>query len=162
MKVNCNSRPVRRNGEGALAVLREFLAGQGLRLTEQRVAVHEGMLACRGHFSAEGLHDGLRQSGHQVSQATVYRTLSHLKECGLVREVSRQEGRALYESVHGQAHHDHMVCVACGRVIEFCDERIEELQRLICRRHRFEPLEHRMIIRGRCEACSGRSDQQGA
>ena len=90
-----------------------------------------------------------------ASQATVYRTLAHLKDCGLVREVSRLEGRAQYESAHGQAHHDHMVCVECGHVIEFCDERIEKLQRLICRKHGFEPLDHRMSIRGRCRACGG-------
>jgi len=129
---------------------RSYLRGRGLRFTAQRRAVLEGVMAREGHFDAEQLHDAL---GQDVSLATVYRTLSLLQEAGLIREVIQEADRARYEAVYGHAHHDHMICVRCGKVIEFCDERIEDLQRSICREHSFRALDHRMGIRGVCRQC---------
>ena len=104
-----------------------------------------------GHFTADQLYETFRGGDRGVSLATVYRTLLHLRECGLVTESFRSEGCSAYEAVHG--HHDHMMCVRCGKVIEFCDEQIEQLQDRICRKHGFQAIGHRMGIRGVCREC---------
>jgi Fur family ferric uptake transcriptional regulator len=148
------SRRVADEPEG---VFRACLAQNGLRLTVQRRDVLTAVLASQGHFAAEELHAALRASGKSVSLATVYRTLGLLCDCGLLRRAPRWEDRQRYESVYGQQHHDHMLCVECGRVIEFCDDELEDLQRRICRRHGFAPMERRMGIRGLCRTCRARA-----
>jgi len=155
----------KRRGSGAakdaIEGFRACLARRGLRFTSQRRDVLVEVLASGGHFDAEELHEALRASGRTVSLATVYRTLGLLCDCGLTRRVPRWEDRERYEAVHGQRHHDHMLCVECGRVIEFCDDELEALQRRICRRHGFTPLEHRMGIRGLCRTCRARARARG-
>lgn len=133
--------------------LRFYLTERGLRYTAQRRLILAAALRSAGHFDAEELYERFRAGGEGVSRATVYRTLAHLAECGLIKELLQSRGPALYEAVYGLGHHDHMVCVECGEAIEFCDEQIEDLQRRICRRHDFKPLEHRMSIRGVCRKC---------
>jgi len=156
MSFNFNKARVRRSPDrmaGAVRTFRSYLAQRGLRYTSQRRAVLAEVVGRIGHFDADELYEAFRAARRDVSRATVYRTLGHLGECGLVKELLQARGRARYETVYGIDHHDHMVCVRCGKVMEFCDERIEELQRRICRRHRFKPVEHRMAIRGVCRQC---------
>jgi len=136
-----------------LARFRKFLRQRGLRLTRQRRLILQDALRRREHFDVEQMHESLRSAGGNVSMATVYRTLMLLRDCGLVRELLQCRGRVHYEAVVGRKHHDHMVCIRCGRVIEFYDARIEQLQERLCRRHGFLPLEHRMGIRGLCREC---------
>ena len=82
-------------------------------------------------------------------------------ESGIARELRFEDGVSRYELKYGHEHHDHMVCVVCGKVIEFSDERIERLQRAICRKHRFSPIEHRLGIRGICRECSAAGKSGG-
>lgn len=159
MSFNSNKAGVSPRSErmaGADARFRAYLAERGLRLTAQRQLVLAEALRRAGHFDAEELYEAFRAGRKGVSRATVYRTLARLNECGLIKEALRLGGRARYEAVYGINHHDHMVCAECGRVIEFCDEAIEELQERVCRRHGFKPLEHRMGIRGVCRKCLAR------
>jgi Fur family ferric uptake transcriptional regulator len=149
--------------EAALWTFQSFLGREGLRFTEQRRDILTRVLEQPAHFDAEGLHRRLVEDGEQVSLATVYRTLALLLEAGLIKEVLRCSGRTHYETVYGHPHHDHMVCVECGKVIEFYDGRIEELQRKICREHDFRAMDHRMGIRGVCAECrAARADGGGS
>ncbi len=155
MNVNSNrqaQRPNQRVGN-ALNRFRQYLHEEGSRYTQQRESVLEAVFRSGGHFDAEELLMTLQRNDDSVSRATVYRTLSHMERAGLIRQVMHRDGRACYEPTYGSPHHDHMVCVECGRVIEFVDERIEELQSSICRRHGFEAIDHRMGIRGICCEC---------
>jgi len=136
--------------------LREHLRARNLRLTPERLHVLEGVLSREGHFDAEQLLEYLRRSNKSVSRATLYRTLDHLAEAGLVKKHHFKEGHALFEHVYGRAHHDHMVCDRCGRVIEFVNERIEELQREVCRQHGFHEIRHVHQIFGVCRDCHSR------
>jgi Fur family ferric uptake transcriptional regulator len=145
---------------GALDRFRSYLRREGLRFTAQRRAVLEEAMRRADHFDADHLCEALRSAGEGVSRATVYRTLGHLRECGLVKEVLQCRGRASYETVYGIGHHDHMLCVECGKVIEFRDDKIEEQQRRVCRRHGFKSLEHRMGIRGICKECLAKRDEE--
>ena len=132
---------------------RDYLAAHALRCTSQRRAVLQEAFAQHGHFDAEGLLDVLRRQGNRASRATVYRTLGHLVECGLVKEVLHCRGKAHYEHTFGHEHHDHLVCVECGRVIEFTCASIEREQRRICEEFGFRPIEHRLGIKGICKSC---------
>jgi len=141
-----------------------YLRRKGLRFTRQRRSILEMVLRRGGHFDAENLHRELAGAGSDVSLATIYRTLSLLQEAGVLKEVLQSRDRAHYEVIYGHAHHDHMICVECGKVIEFCDERIEDLQRRICREYGFQTIDHRLGIRGICSECRvarSRGDQGG-
>ena len=135
-----------------------YLADRALRFTPQRRAVLEEVFATHQHFDADELFERLKTKHKNVSRATVYRTLNHLVACKLVKEVLRRQGRAYYEHTLGHPHHDHLLCVECGRVIEFRDPSIEESQRRICETYHFEPIEHRLGIRGICRACQDKKE----
>jgi len=140
--------------------LRKYLRDRDLRCTAQRELIVREVLALEHHFDAEQLYERLREKGEDVSRATVYRTLHHLQQCGLIREVLRCQSRAKYEQT--ASHHDHMVCVICGKIIEFADEEIEKLQQKLCRKYGFKPLEHRLGVEGVCSECrrSARTEER--
>ena len=133
---------------------RRFLRSKGLRFTSERERVLEEASSVHEHFEAEDLLFRMRQHGHRVSKATVYRTLTLLVQCGLLREVIFGERHSHYEHILGHRHHDHLICLKCGKIIEFTDETIEQLQQKICERYQFDPLQHRLEIRGTCEQCA--------
>jgi Fur family ferric uptake transcriptional regulator len=136
--------------------LRGYLRRNGLSFTSTRSAILEGIVASRGHFDAEELHLRLKKSGERLSAATVYRTLPLFVKSGLLRETLRSGGRARYEPAWGRDHHDHLECLACGRIIEFKDDELERLQDRVCRRHGFQAVEHRLGIKGYCASCRKR------
>lgn len=132
-----------------------FLKGRQLKLTPQRRRVFERAFQTHEHFSAETMYGWLREeSGPKVSRATVYRTLQLLCEGEFVEALDAGRGELVYEHVLGHAHHDHMVCVDCGRIEEFHDERIEELQREAARKKGFEVHSHDHKLLGTCRACT--------
>jgi Fur family ferric uptake transcriptional regulator len=100
------------------------------------------------------LLDHFRHQGVQVSRATVYRTLNTLVEVGLLRKIDMGDRQALYEPTEGREHHEHMICVRCGEILEFVEPEIERLQQEVCRRNGFEPLDHTLQIYGVCQACN--------
>jgi Fur family ferric uptake transcriptional regulator len=122
-----------------------------LLVTPQRKHILQELFGTGDHLDADELCDRLRKKGKAVSRATVYRTIHYLRKCGVVREVLRCQGRAKYERTGG--HHDHMLCVRCGKIIGFRDKAIERLQRQACRKHGFKAVEHRMLIKGICREC---------
>ena len=137
----------------------DYLRRNGLRATRQRMEVVEHVLSRKGHFTPEELHRELLDQGAQVSRATVYRTLAHLLSAGVLREAVNIDGEVLFEAAPGQSHHDHLVCVSCGKVIEFSSPAIESLQRRICARHHFRPIEHTLQVTGYCSQCAPDSDR---
>lgn len=138
--------------ETFLAYLRE----KGLALTPQRAVIAETFLKSTGHFSMEELHARVRQADPSIGQATVYRTLKLLVDSGLARELSTGEGAKLYEHDLGQGHHDHLICLGCGRKVEIVDPEIERLQVDLARAHGFELTRHTMLLFGICPACGRR------
>lgn len=132
-----------------------FLRSRSLKLTPQRRRIFERAFATHEHFSAERLYDWLREEpGPRVSRATVYRTLGLLLEGGFLAAFDAGAGELVYEHVLGHHHHDHMLCLSCGRIDEFHDERIEELQLEACRRKGFELVTHDLRLRGYCKSCA--------
>jgi Fur family transcriptional regulator, ferric uptake regulator len=134
-------------------IFRQFLEDRGQRLTKERIAVLQKAFSCKGHFDPETLYLDMRKRGMKASRASVYRTINLLCECGLVEKVSKTEHGTIYEHTLGRPHHDHMVCLNCGKVIEFYSENIERLQDEICRQQHFNGKSHTLEIRGYCINC---------
>jgi Fur family ferric uptake transcriptional regulator len=134
-------------------VFQEHLKRTGLKKTAQRDLILDVFLDTEGHVSSEDLYSIVKAKDPSVGFTTVYRTLKLLKECGLARELEFHDGRMLYEHDYKHTHHDHLICTACGALIEFYSEEIERLQDGIARRYRFKPLHHSHRIFGICSNC---------
>jgi len=131
-----------------------WLRGRGQRVTEERLALLEEVFSQHGHIDAEELLKALQARGSKISRATVYRNLDLLVECGLATKQQLASRRFLYEHVHGGQRHDHLVCTACGRVVEFMSPGIAALQTEICRAHGFVPSHHTLQISSLCNRCA--------
>lgn len=101
------------------------------------------------HKSAEDIYKALLDSNEDIGLATVYRVLTQFEAAGLVTRHHFENGMAVFELNEGE-HHDHLVCMECGRIEEFVDQEIEERQLRIAAEHGFEIHDHSMIIYGRC------------
>lgn len=134
-------------------VFSRYLREKDLKLTAQRELILETFLAYQGHISAEELFQRAREKQSHVGFATVYRTLKHLTQCGLARELDFGDGRIKYEPEFNRRHHDHMICTQCGTYIEFLNPQIEELQEQVSRKHGFKITSHRMQLYGLCQKC---------
>jgi Fur family ferric uptake transcriptional regulator len=132
-----------------------FLRKRSLKLTPQRERIFQRAFATHEHFSAETLYEWLREEeGPSVSRATVYRTLVLLVEGGFLESLDTGRGELLYEHVLGHRHHDHIVCVDCGRIDEFFEPEIERLQEAIAVKKGFVLQHHSMRLFGTCAACA--------
>lgn len=129
------------------------LARKGLKHTAQRMEVLDEILQMEKHKSIEEIYEAMRRKGSKVGFSTVYRTMHVLVECSIVREQDFGTGIMRYERAYGIDHHDHLVCVECGRIIEFVHPKIESLQDAVAREHRFEVTGHKHEIYGRCRDC---------
>ena len=108
----------------------------------------DAVLRKQGLFEPEGLVDDLKQLGHRVSRATVYRTLAHLQDAGVLKQVFFDNKQSSYEVIAGRQTNDYLICVETGRVVEFSSERLRKLRDEICREHGFEPVSHQFHIFG--------------
>jgi Fur family ferric uptake transcriptional regulator len=132
----------------------EYLDKQDLRFTSQRKRVFDRAFQTHQHFTAERLYEWLRdEAGPKVSRATVYRTLALLVEGGFLNSLDTGKGEMLYEHVLGHAHHDHMVCVSCGKIEEFSSPEIERLQERAAQERGFVLVEHDLRLFGYCKRC---------
>jgi Fur family ferric uptake transcriptional regulator len=145
----------------ALLRFQRLLAQKSLRLTAARAAIVEAALERRGHFPIEDLVADLRRRGIRGSKATVYRTLPLLTEAGILQTAVIAGDTRSYESAFGRAHHDHLVCSGCGKVVEFEFDAIEILQREVAARHGFTLEAHLHQLVGRCAACRAKEGQPG-
>jgi Fur family ferric uptake transcriptional regulator len=135
---------------------RQALKERGMRYTPEREAILKEVLRRRDHFDLEELHMDLRKKGHRVSRASIYRTVPLLLELGVIEKVEHTDKHAHYERTTGRKHHDHMLCVECGKVIEFYSEALERLQDRLCEKEGFKGVSHLLEIRGYCRKCRGR------
>lgn len=135
-----------------------FLKNRKLKVTLERMVIAERVLRSSSHFDAETLHEELRAKG--ISRATVYRTLDLLVQAGLVRKSHLGASHANYEIVMENEHHDHLICLRCGKVVEFfcCD--LEVTQERISQEHGFQVFHHTLQIFGLCPDCTGKMDDE--
>jgi Fur family transcriptional regulator, ferric uptake regulator len=136
------------------------LQRRGLRHSQVRDLVVEAFLAAREHVSVEELTRRVRRRG--IGQATVYRTLRLLAECGLAAPRQFGDGVTRYEPLEARSHHDHLICTACGKIAEFESPQIEALQIQVARRHGFTVESHKLELYGRCAACLSKAREARA
>jgi len=130
----------------------EFLARKNLRLTGQRRAIIESVFSTEEHFTAEQLLVWSRRRDKSVSRATVYRTLPLLTESGLVREMDFGGAHKFYDPNYAERpRHSHIICQDCGKIVEFENEKLEQLEDEITRRLGFTVRSHRLQITASCE-----------
>ena len=135
------------------SLFNEHLKRRSLKRSAQREAVLDVFLDVERHITTEELHRLVRRKDPALGLATVYRTLSLLRECGLCREVRFEDGTTRYEHLFGHQHHDHLICTRCGQIVEVVEPVIEQLQEKLFARYGFHPQDHRMDLYGICGKC---------
>jgi Fur family ferric uptake transcriptional regulator len=133
--------------------LSAFLAGQGLRSTNQRGVILSVFVEAGRHMSVEELYARVKKEHPGVGYATVYRTLKLLASAGLAEERRFDDGFTRFEYQGRNDHHDHLICTRCGTVIEFENERIEALQQDVARKNDFIVQNHKLELYGLCTGC---------
>jgi Fur family ferric uptake transcriptional regulator len=143
-------------------VFRTFLKGGGQRQTPERFAVLEEIYSTSDHVDADDLYIRLKQDGTRVSRATVYNTLELLIECDLVVRHQFDESQARYERAHSYWQHDHLICMDCNELFEFCDPRLQSVQEMVAEIYDFEITRHSLNMFGRCrrENCPNSPEAQ--
>jgi len=125
----------------------------GLKATVPRLKILEILVSKQDqHMTAEDVYKALLEGNEDIGLATVYRVLTQFEAAGLVARHHFEGGQSVFELDQGE-HHDHILCVSCGRVDEFVDEVIEERQREIAEKAGYEITDHSLYIYGICSAC---------
>ena len=125
---------------------RQDLRKAGLKVTSPRLKILEVLeTSAERHLSAEAIYKALIDSGEEFGIATVYRVLTQFEQAGLVARHNFEGGTSVFE-LADRTHHDHMVCLDTGKVIEFMEERIEELQAEIADRHGYTIEDHSLVL----------------
>lgn len=133
-----------------------YLRTKDLKMTSPRETVLQAFLATEGHLSAEDVFDAARRIDPGIGQATVFRTLKLLQEAGLARDACAcsDEGPRRYEHAYRHSHHDHLLCIRCGKLVEFFDPAIEKAQEKVFKKYGFKAIGHMMELKGLCAECT--------
>lgn len=127
----------------------------GLKVTLPRIKILQMLEEAENrHLSAEEVYRALLDSGEEIGLATVYRVLTQFETAGLVSRLNFEGGHSMFELNHGE-HHDHIMCMKCGRVDEFVDATIERRQEVIAQAHGYELTDHSLYLYGICPDCRG-------
>ena len=132
-------------------IFRDFLKSGKNRITPERFEVLEAALEYDGHFNADDLYILMKNSNSRVSRATVYKTLELLAQCELLTKRNFGDNITRYESSFKKQVHDHLICVDCGKIIEFADPRIKQLPEQISEELGFNFESYSFNIFGRCK-----------
>jgi Fur family transcriptional regulator, ferric uptake regulator len=134
--------------------LNDYISREGLKTSRQRELIADVFFTVGGHVSVDELLAAVHRQDAGVGQATVYRTMKLLTMAGLAVAREFGDGQARYElSSDHDHHHDHLICVRCGRIVEFVEEHIERLQDTVAAQHGFVVTHHKMELYGVCPTC---------
>ena len=135
----------------AAEIFRNFLKAEKNRITPERFEVLDAALVYDGHFGADDLYILMKNSNSSVSRATVYKTLELLVQCNLLTKRNFGDNMTRYESGYKRQTHDHLICMDCGRIVEFSDVRIKKIPEEISENLGFDFESYSFNIFGRCK-----------
>ena len=130
------------------------MADNGLNVTNQRKLIAESFFDLSGHHSLEEFYQHISQRDPGIGQTTVYRTLKLLCDAGLANGIQFSDNITRYELVRPNEHHDHLICLKCGKIVEICDNRIESLQKEIAENNGYVLTGHSHNLYGYCPSCA--------
>ena len=148
-------------------IFKSYLKSQGMRQTPERMAVLDVIYDTQDHVDADELLARLKAEGARVSRATVYNALELLMACDLIVKHQFGGGQAKFERAYSYWQHDHLICMDCNELFEFCDPRLQGVQELVADIYGFEISHHSLNMYGRCQRdeCPNRdkspADQSG-
>ncbi|MDO8733813.1 MAG: transcriptional repressor [Elusimicrobiota bacterium] len=139
--------------ELAKEIFLKYTQDKNLRDTKQREEILDTFLRIDKHLTADELYETVKRKYLKIGFATVYRTLRLMCECDLASEIKIGSGKARYEHKFGHEHHDHLICMRCGKFIEIKSAEIEKLQDKLAKANNFLSKRHKLEIYGLCRNC---------
>ena len=133
---------------------KQYLKVTGYKYTTERKTIMQAILSINDHFDVDTLYDWIKKTANfAISQATIYRAMPIFMKAGIIKKSIQIKGRVNYEYALEDDHHDHLICIDCGKIIEFKNHKIEKLQEIVCKDYGFQALEHKLSIKGYCNKC---------
>ena len=142
-----------------VSIFSAHLEKSKFRKTPERFAILEEIYKRSDHFDAEALYIHMKTQNYRVSRATVYNTLDLLVNCDLVKKHQFGKNQAQYERSYGYKQHDHLICLDCGNVIEFCDPRIQQIKDMMGDILKFKIHHHSLTLYGECNGACQKTAQ---